>query len=155
MVGGTNGILPNLDHMIELKREVAVDNADVATCGFLSTPAVEATLSQLKDNQGAYYLSPYGNELGRSQIAGRQFIASTNVPSNLTKGSGTDLHAIIYGNFADLLIGLFGSLEILVDPYTDFAKGSVGVRALQSIDIAVRHPESFSAMVDADPYAAA
>ena len=74
---------------------------------------------------------------------------SNNVPSNLTKGSGTGLSALIYGNFSDLLIGMFGQLEILVDPYTDFAKGTVGVRALQSIDIAVRHAESFAAMQDA------
>ena len=74
---------------------------------------------------------------------------SNNVPSNLTKGSGTGLSALIYGNFSDLLIGMFGQLEILVDPYTDFAKGNVGVRALQSIDIAVRHAESFAAMQDA------
>ena len=63
--------------------------------------------------------------------------------------SGTGLSALIYGNFSDLLIGMFGQLEILVDPYTDFAKGTVGVRALQSIDIAVRHAESFAAMQDA------
>ena len=69
--------------------------------------------------------------------------------SFLTKGSGTDLSAVIYGNFSDLLIGLFGTLEILVDPYTDFAKGTTGVRVLQSIDIAVRHAESFAAMQDA------
>ena len=48
-----------------------------------------------------------------------------------------------------MLIGLFGTLEILVDPYTDFAKGTTGVRVLQSIDIAVRHAESFAAMQDA------
>ena len=72
-----------------------------------------------------------------------------NVPSNLTKGSGSNLSAVIYGNFADLLIGLYGTLEILVDPYTDFAKGTTGVRALQTIDIAVRHAESFAAMKDA------
>ena len=31
----------------------------------------------------------------------------------------------------------------------DFAKGTTGIRALQSIDIAVRHPKSFAAMEDA------
>ena len=36
-----------------------------------------------------------------------------------------------------------------MDPYTDFAKGTTGVRALQTIDIAVRHAESFAAMKDA------
>ena len=33
--------------------------------------------------------------------------------------------------------------------YIPFAKGTTGVRALQSIDIAVRHAESFGAMQDA------
>ena len=84
-----------------------------------------------------------------SSKSGRRFEVSNNVPSNLTKGSGTNLSAVIYGNFADLLIGLYGTLEILVDPYTDFAKGTTGIRALQSIDIAVRHAESFAAMQDA------
>jgi len=149
VAGGTNGLAPTLDHLMDLKKEVAVDNADVASCGFLTNAKVEAVLSKLKDSQDQYLLSPYGNELGRSQIAGRRFEVSNNVPSNLSKGTGTNLSAIVYGNFSDLLIGLYGTLEILVDPYTDFAKGTTGIRALQSIDIAVRHPESFAAMQDA------
>ena len=55
----------------------------------------------------------------------------------------------LHANFSDLLIGLYGTLEILVDPYTDFAKGTTGMRALQTIGIAVRHAESFAAMKDA------
>ena len=135
--------------LLDLKKEVAVDNADLPTCGYLTNAKVEGVISKLKDSNNAYHLSPYGAELGQSQIAGRRFVVSNNVPSNLTKGSGTGLSAIIYGNFADLLIGLYGTLEVLTDPYTDFAKGTVGVRALQSIDIAVRHAESFAAMSDA------
>ena len=94
---------------------------------------MESVLAKAKDSQSQYLLSPYGAELGRSQIAGRRFEVSNNVPSNLTKGTGSNLSAVIYGNFADLLIGLYGTLEIIVDPYTDFAKGTTGVRALQSI----------------------
>ena len=149
MAGGTNGIAPHLDHLLDLEKEVAVDNVDVATCGYLTNAKVEAVLAKLKDSDSQYLLSPYGTELGRTQIAGRRFEVSNNVPSNLTKGSGSNLSAVIYGNFSDLLIGMFGQLEILVDPYTDFAKGTTGVRALQSIDIAVRHAESFAAMQDA------
>ena len=149
VAGGTNGLAPTLDHLLDLKKEVAVDNADLPTCGYLTNAKVEGVISKLKDSNDAYHLSPYGSELGQSQIAGRRFVVSNNVPSNLTKGSGTGLSAIIYGNFADLLIGLYGTLEVLTDPYTDFAKGTVGVRALQSIDIAVRHAESFAAMSDA------
>ena len=59
---------------------------------------------------------------------------SNAIPSNSSKGSGSNLSAILYGNFRDLYVGMWGTLEILVDPYTDFAKGTTGVRAIQSID---------------------
>ena len=149
VAGGTNGLAPTLDHLLDLKKEVAVDNADVASCGYPTNAKVESVLAKAKDSQSQYLLSPDGAELGRSQIAGRRFEVSNNVPSNLTQGTRSNLSAVIYGNFADLLIGLYGTLEILVDPYTDFAKGNVGDRALQSIDIAVRHAETFAAMKDA------
>ena len=149
MAGGTNGLAPTLDNLLDLKKEVAVDNVDIGAAAFLTNAKVEAVLGKLKDAQNQYLLNPYGTELGRSQIAGRRFEVSNNVPSNLTKGSGSNLSAVIYGNFADLLVGLFNTFEILVDPYTDFAKGTTGNRPLQSIDLAVSHPESFAAMQDA------
>ena len=45
VAGGTNGLAPTLDHLMDLKKEVAVDNADVASCGFLTNAKVEAVLS--------------------------------------------------------------------------------------------------------------
>ena len=138
-----------LDHLLDLKKEISVDKVDVASCGFLANAKVESVLAKANHSLNQYLLSPYGAELGRSKIGGRRLEVSNNVPSNLTNGTATNLSAVIYGNSADLLIGMFGQLEILVDPYTDFAKGTVGVRALQSIDIAVRHAESFAPMHDA------
>ncbi|WP_413745214.1 phage major capsid protein [Synechococcus sp. MIT S9220] len=149
VAGGTTGASPTLDHLLNLKKEVAVDNGDVATCAFLTNSKVESVLGELKDSQSQYLLSPYGAELGRSQIAGRRFELSNNVPSDLSKGTGSNLSAVIYGNFNDLLIGLYGTTEILVDSFPDFAKGTTSVRVLQSIDIAVRHAESFASMQDA------
>jgi len=149
VAGGTNGAAADLDDFVDLKKEVSVDNADLSTCAFVTNAKVEGAISKLKDSNGDYILSPYGSELGAQQILSRRFEVTNNIPSNLSKGSGSNLSAILYGNFNDLLIGMWGGLEILVDPYTDFAKGTTGVRALQSIDIAVRHPESFAAMQDA------
>jgi HK97 family phage major capsid protein len=57
--------------------------------------------------------------------------------------------AIIFGNFDDLIIGQWGGLDVLVDPYTGSSAGTVRVRVLQDVDIAVRHAESFAAMKDA------
>ena len=60
-------------------------------CGYLTNAKVEAVLAKAKDSQSQYLLSPYGTELGRSEIAGLRFEVSNNVPSNLTKGTGSDL----------------------------------------------------------------
>ena len=67
----------------------------------------------------------------------------------LTKGSGSNLGDIFYGNFCDLYVSMCGSLETLVDPHTDFSRRFKSVRAIQSIDISVFHAESFAAMRDA------
>jgi HK97 family phage major capsid protein len=48
-----------------------------------------------------------------------------------------------FGNFADLIIGYFSGLDLMVDPYTHSTSGTVRVVAMQDVDIAVRHPESF------------
>lgn len=72
------------------------------------------------------------------------------MPSNLTKGTSSGVcSAIIFGNFADLIIGMWGGLDLTVDPYSNSTTGTVRVVALQDVDIAVRHAESFSAMLDA------
>ena len=121
VAGGTNGLAPTLDHLFDLKKAVAIDNADVGSAAFVTNAKVEAVLSKLKDGNSQYLLSPYGNEIGRQQIASRRFEVTNAIPSNLTKGSGSNLSAILYGNFADLYIGLFLELGILFDPFTDFA----------------------------------
>ena len=149
VAGGTNGAAPTLDNMLDLKAAVAVENADLPNSGFLTNSKVEAVLGKLKDSNGAYHLSPFGSDIGRQQIASRRLLVSNQVPSNLTKGTGSNLSAILFGHFPDLLIGMFGELEILTDPYTSFQSGTVAVRALQAVDIAVRHAESFAAMQDA------
>ena len=50
---------------------------------------------------------------------------------------------------ADIAVRRQPDLRIQRADEGDDAKGTTGCRALQSIDIAVRHPESFAAMQDA------
>ena len=50
---------------------------------------------------------------------------------------------VYFGNFSDLLIGFFGGLDIIVDPYSHSKSGTIRVVAIQSADVAVRHPHSF------------
>ena len=63
----------------------------MARCGYFTNAKVESVLAKAKESQSQYLLSPYGAELGRTQIVGRRFEVSNNVPSSLTKGSGSNL----------------------------------------------------------------
>ena len=66
VAGGTKGLSPTLDHMLDLRREVSLDNANVGFYGFLANTKVEAVLANAKDSQSQYLLNPYVTELGRS-----------------------------------------------------------------------------------------
>lgn len=72
---------------------------------------------------------------GPNELAGYPLIATQNVPAN----------QICFGNWSDLLLGLFGPLDLLVNPYeaSAYSKGNIMVRMMLSCDTAVRHPESF------------
>jgi len=52
--------------------------------------------------------------------------------------------AIIFGNFAELLIGMWGVLDLFADPYTLGNSGGIVVRGFQDLDIGIRHAASFA-----------
>jgi hypothetical protein len=51
---------------------------------------------------------------------------------------------LYFGNFSDLLIGMYGGLDLTVDPFTNSTSGTVRIVALQTVDVAVRHAVSFA-----------
>ena len=147
VVGGTNGFAPTWANMIALETAIASANADVGTMGYLTNAKVRGKLKGTEK-----FGSTNGNpifENGTTPINGYQCAITNAMPSNGTKGTGTNLSSIIFGNFADLMIGVWGSLDLMVDPYTGSTAGTVRVVALQDVDVAVRNLESFASMVDA------
>jgi HK97 family phage major capsid protein len=88
---------------------------------------------------------------GRDTLADYPLVATSLVPSNLVKGtSGAVCSALIFGNFSDVLLGYWSELDILVNPYesTAYTKGNVQVRGFITMDVKLRHPESFAAIQD-------
>lgn len=149
--GGTNGAAPTWANIVNLWKLVAGANAAFGTLGFLTTVNAAAKLMTTEKATGtAQFIWPdFPGEDGLARLAGFRAGVTEQVPSNLTKGSGSALSAIIFGNFGDLVIGEWGALDVLVDPYTGGTSGTTRVRVLQDIDILVRRAESFAAMTDA------
>lgn len=67
---------------------------------------------------------------------------SNQVPKTL--GAGAE-HGMIYGDWSELLIGIWSEIDILVNPFesTAYSKGNVMIRAMATVDCAVRHPKAF------------
>ena len=58
---------------------------------------------------------------------------------------------IFFGSWSDVLVGQWGGLEMIVDPYTQAASGMLVITARLLADIAVRNPQGFVMRVASDP----
>lgn len=144
VANGTNGGVPTWGKVVDLETEAGDANALVQNMCYLMNAKTRGLLKQTeKASSTAQFIMPDSMSLN-----GYSAVTSNQVPKNLTKGTGTNLSALIYGNFADLIIGMWGGLDLQVNPYSKDTSGAVRVTAFQDVDINIRHPESFSVMKD-------
>lgn len=146
VVGGADGAAPTWAHIVALETEVAVRNADVGGMAYVTNSRVRGRL-KTTSKAGTEAIMVW--EPDAMPLNGYRALVSNQVRGDLTRGSGTNLSAIFFGNWSDLIIGQWGALDVLVDPYTGGTSGTVRVVALQDVDVAVRQPASFSLMADA------
>ena len=121
---------PTFAEVVAMETAVAEDNALRGNLAYILPAGMYGALkTTTKDSgSGQFVVAPDGTMNGYRAIVSNQVTAG-------------DLY---FGNFADLLIGMFGGLDIIVDPYTASSAGTVRVVALQSVDVAVRHAVSFA-----------
>lgn len=156
VAGGTNGLAPTWDNIVDLESQVANNNAAVGSVGYLTNTKVRGKLKRTQKFSGTngkeIWDSPLvgDNPALFGQLNGYRAGVSNNVRSNLDKGTSTGVcSAIFYGNWGDLLIGEWGTAEILPDQFTQAANRIIRMHVWQSLDIAVRRAQSFAAMLDA------
>ena len=143
---GTNGGAPTWALVVEHITDVEVANALRGALGFLTTAQNWGKMSTTEKASGT---AKFLVEEPGTMLAGYPLERSQQVPSNLVKGSSDAVcSANIFGNWNDLLIGEWGIVDLLVDPYTASIAGTVRFVVHQSIDVAVRHAGSFTASQD-------
>lgn len=155
VAAGANGAAPTWDMIVNLETTVAVQNAAIERVGYLTNSRVRGRLKRQPIVTGQPVFV-WGGMPGSDNAAagfgtmnGYRAGVTNQVASDLVKGTGTNLSAIFFGNWRDLLIGEWGALEILTDNLTQAANRVVRVHAYQSADVAVRRPQSFAALLDA------
>ena len=55
---------------------------------------------------------------------------------------------LLLGAFDQLILAMWGGLDLIADPYSESTKGNLVVTALQDVDVLVRYPEAFAFMDD-------
>jgi HK97 family phage major capsid protein len=146
IAANTNGGVPTWANLVALETQLATSNADAGSLGYIidtavrgllkTTPKIGTTFPTYLWDGGATPLNEY--KVGVTNL----------LPSNLTHGSGTGLHAIFFGNWSDMIIASWGGSDVIVNPYSADASGSVIITTLQDVDVEIRHPESFVKMMD-------
>ena len=146
---GTNGAAPTWAAITNLVKEVETDNAAInaGTLGFLTNPKAKSKLAntaKVGSSDSVMILNDPWNAL-----YGYPMAITTNCPSDLTKGTGSALSAMIFGDFSQLIMASFGGgPDILVDPYSSSNDGTVKILIFSEIDSAVKHDESFAVITD-------
>lgn len=121
---------PTFAEVVAMETAVAEDNALMGNLAYILPAGMYGALkTTVKDSGSGQFVVEPGNT-----INGYRAIVSNQVTAG-------DLY---FGNFADLLIGMYGGLDLTVDPYTHSTSGTVRLVALQTVDVAVRHAVSFA-----------
>lgn len=124
------GAVPTWPEVLAMMGAVDSDNALMGFLGFVTDPGTRAALmAQSKDSGSGQFVWSESNTM-----AGYRALASNQITSG----------DVFFANWEDLIIGLWGSLDIVIDKYTHSSSGGVRIVAFQDVDIAVRHPSSFA-----------
>jgi HK97 family phage major capsid protein len=150
---GAAGGAPSYAKILELVQTLGTANARVEDLKFLINPKVEAKLKQTAIDSGSgAMIMAYQNYFNGQPgvIDGKITAITSNVPSNLTKGSTTGVcSAIICGEFGKSAIGQFGGMDVIIDPYTLARTGQTRIVANTFWDCAFEQPAVFGAILDA------
>ena len=131
--------------LVEMEQMVGEDNGLLdETLAYVSNAKVMGKLKTIPQVQGyPLYL------LNEGKVNGYPFFMSNALPSNLTKSTGSNLSAAIFGPFSQVICGTWGGgLQFIIDPYTAKASGVLEVTAIAYHDVAVRHADAFAKIVD-------
>jgi HK97 family phage major capsid protein len=140
---GTNGAAPTYAKIVDLIKTVSAANA--VGNGFLTTPTIASKLLVTEQFTGTNGVPVNQN----NTIAGYKLVASNNAPSGLTKGSSSDCHAIIFGDFSKVKVAQWGGLDLVIDPFSLAESNLNKVIVNAYYDIGLEQASAFAAIKDA------
>jgi HK97 family phage major capsid protein/HK97 family phage prohead protease len=119
--------------MIRFQSTVASSNALFENFSYVCHPAIAGVLMG-KPRFTNSDTPIWEGALLDGQMVGRRAMSSLQITSGTVLG----------GDFSQVVVGEWGTVEIEVNPYANFQAGIVGVRAMYSCDVLVRYGAAFA-----------
>ena len=120
---------PTYAELVAMETSINADNADVGDMTYITNSTrygAFKTTSKI-GTEAQFVLEPGGTVNGYPVIRSNQVLAGD----------------VFFGVWSQLMLGLFGSIDLQVNPYSLDTSGAVRVTVFQSVDYAVRYAESF------------
>ena len=120
---------PTYAELVDMETAINADNADIGAMAYITNSTIYGGFktTEKASTTAQFVLEPGGTVNGYPVVRSNQ-VASGDV---------------FFGVWSQMLMGMWGALDLQVNPYALDTSGGVRVVALQDVDIAVRHPESF------------
>lgn len=116
---------------VDLETALAANNLDAGSMRYIMNSVVKGALKQTLRASAAgsdYIMTDAG------EVNGYPVVVSNQMQTN----------DVLFGNFADCVVGMWSGLDLIVDPYTQSASGQSIITVHQDFDVAVRRPQSFA-----------
>lgn len=123
---------PTFKELVAMETAIAADDADVSSMAYVINTA----------QRGDFKTTP---KLTGGSDQGLIWETGNTLNGYRTETTNT-IHAgdVFFGNFNDFIIGMWGGLDMIVDPYSLSKKGGLRLVVFQDVDFALRRTESFS-----------
>jgi HK97 family phage major capsid protein len=141
------GTVANYGKLVDMQTAVANQNALSGTMGYMTCPTAAGKLKQNLDFSASAAGRPiWTGRFDEGEVSGYRAYATNQVSSVMTgsEATGGSELGVVFGNWMDLIVAMFASMEIIVDPYSLKKRGVIEVTSFQMCDELLRHPESFA-----------
>lgn len=132
-VGSVTGTSLGYAGVLEFQTDVASANVMPAAGGYVTTPTVAALMMQRARFSNTDTPLWSGN-IWDGTMSGFPAMSSLQIPSA----------NMLFGDWSQVIIGEWGVLQVDVNPYANFQAGIIGIRAITSMDVALRYGAAFS-----------
>jgi HK97 family phage major capsid protein len=121
---------PTWAQAVKFESEVDTDNALAGSLAMVTTPTVRGNMKvKAKDSGSGLFVCSEANRVNGYPLAVSTQLAASRIG---------------FGDWSQIIVGMWGVLDVKPDEATNAASGGVILRVFQDCDVAIRHAQAFA-----------